>query len=113
EADNGRIAGELGRLADLDDQFKNLRRVEFPLFSFDLVLVADRRKCGLCGINSVNNLAFISGMQSVLQLLDEYDFNRPTVQALDIQQLHLMFSNKRVAAVLLNDFEARQLGYYD
>lgn len=113
EANNGRIAGELGRYGELDDAFQNLKRVPFPLFAFEIVLVADRRNCGLCGINDVENLAFISGMQTVMQLLHDNNFTRPTVQALDIQQLNLMFTNNRVNAVLMNDFEARQLGYYD
>lgn len=113
EANNGRIAGELGRYGELDDAFKNLQRVPFPLFAFEIVLVADRRNCGLCSINNVENLAFISGMQTVMQLLKDNNFSRPTVQALDIQQLNLMFINNRVNAVLMNDFEARQLGYYD
>ncbi|MDS0219340.1 hypothetical protein D3795_07815 [Pseudidiomarina andamanensis] len=113
EANAGRIAGELGRLPDLDKQFQNLTQVPFPLFAFEIVLVADRRDCGLCAIDDIENLAFISGMQTVIGLIKEHQFKGPTVQALDIQQLNLMFTNNRVKAVMLNDFEARQLGYYD
>ncbi|WP_404409604.1 transporter substrate-binding domain-containing protein [Pseudidiomarina marina] len=113
ESNAGRIAGELGRLPELDNEFKNLKQVPFPLFAFEIVLVADRRDCGLCTIDDVENLAFISGMQTVMGLIEEHQFEGPTVQALDIQQLNLMFTNKRVKAVMLNDFEARQLGYYD
>lgn len=113
ESNAGRIAGELGRLSDLDNQFTNLKQVPFPLFAFEIVLVADRRDCGLCTIDDVENLAFISGMQTVIGLIEQYQFKRPTVQALDIQQLNLMFTNERVKSVMLNDFEARQLGYYD
>lgn len=113
EANNGRIAGELGRLPDLEADFPNLQRVPFELFAFETVLVADRRDCGLCRLDQVSNLAFISGMQTVLQALEAAKFSKPTVQALDINQLHLMFTNQRVQAILLNDFEARQLGYYD
>ena len=112
EANNGRISGELGRLPDLEAHYNNLQRVPFELFAFETVLVADRRNCGLCTLDDIDNAAFISGMQTVLHALEEAAFSKPTVQALDISQLHLMFSNQRVQAVLLNDFEARQLGYY-
>lgn len=113
EANNGRISGEIGRLPDLEQKFTNLKRVPFPLFAFETVLVADRRDCGLCTLDDVDNLAFVSGMQTVLQTIKDADFNKPTSQAVDIDQLHLMFTNKRVKAVALNDFEAHQLGYYD
>lgn len=113
EANNGRIAGELGRLPDLEARYTNLHRVPFELFAFETVLVADRRDCGLCTLPMVDNLAFISGMQTILYALEDAQFTKPTVQAVDINQLHLMFSNKRVQAILLNDFEARQLGYYE
>ncbi|CUA85918.1 hypothetical protein [Pseudidiomarina woesei] len=113
EANNGRISGELGRLPDLEARYNNLQRVPFELFAFETVLVADRRDCGLCTLDDVENLAFVSGMQTILQALENANFKRPSVQAIDINQLHLMFSNRRVQAVLMNDFEARQLGYYD
>lgn len=112
EANNGRISGELGRLPDLEASYTNLKRVPFELFAFETVLVADRRNCGLCTIDDIENAAFVGGMQTVMAALEEANFNKPTVQTVDINQLHLMFSNKRVQAVLLNDFEARQLGYY-
>ncbi|MGI0153608.1 hypothetical protein ACQ661_08095 [Pseudidiomarina sp. WS423] len=112
EANNGRIAGELGRLPDLDENYPNLRRSSFPLFGFQLVLVADRRYCGVCNLQDVENLAYINGQQGPVQLLKQESFKGPTVQAQDLHQLHLMFSNNRVRALLINDFEARQLGYY-
>ena len=44
----GTIAGELGRTALLEDKRRDLRRVPFPLFTFDIIAVADRRDCGFC-----------------------------------------------------------------
>ncbi len=110
EANNGRIAGELGRLPGLDQTFDNLRRVDFPLFSFQLILVADRRECGVCSLDDIENLAYIRGMQGIESLLREHDYQRPTVQAVDLEQLSLLFENKRVKAIILNNFEAQQLG---
>ncbi len=113
EADNGRIAGELGRLPNAGDDFSNLVRSHFPLFEFQIVLVADRRFCGLCNFDDVDNLAYINGQQSSEFIIAEKNYTGPTVQVTDTQQLHLMLTNERVRAVLINNFEARALGYYE
>ncbi|RUO39414.1 hypothetical protein CWE22_08920 [Pseudidiomarina aestuarii] len=113
EANSGRIAGELGRLPGLESEFNNLIPVPFPLFSFEIVLIADRRKCGICNLEQVDSIAYISGMQSVEAILKDYQYTQATATAQDLDQLHLMFENERVEGVLMNDFEARQLGYYE
>lgn len=113
EANAGRIAGELGRLPGLEQDYPNLIRVDFPLFQYQLVIVADRRQCGLCELNDLENLAYVNGMQGVEHLLAEHDYQRPVVQALDLEQLQLMYRSHRVKAIILNDFEAQQLGLLD
>lgn len=111
EANAGRIAGEMGRVPSLDEYYPNLIQVPFPLFASELVLVGDRRECGLCTLKDVNNLAYVGGVHPTLKLLEQHQFTRPTVQAVDVQQLNLLFINQRVQAVILNDFEAQELGY--
>lgn len=113
EANAGRIAGELGRLPGLEREFPNLIRLEFPLFRYQLVIVADRRQCGLCELADLDNLAYVNGMQGVEQVLAAQSQQLPTVQAVDLEQLRLMFQSQRVKAIILNDFEAQQLGLLD
>jgi ABC-type amino acid transport substrate-binding protein len=113
EANAGRIAGELGRIPGLDQDYPNLIAVDFTLFQYQLVVVADRRQCGLCELQDIKNLAYINGMTSVEQVLAQQNYKGPTVQAVDLQQLHLMYTNRRVKAIALNDFEARELGLVD
>lgn len=113
EANSGRIAGELGRLPGLEADFSNLIPIPFPLFSFEIVLIADRRQCGICNLDQVDSIAYISGMQSIDGILEDYNFTNAAAAAQDLDQLHLMFENKRVQGILMNDFEARQRGYYD
>jgi ABC-type amino acid transport substrate-binding protein len=113
EANAGRIAGELGRIPGLDQDYPNLIAVDFTLFQYQLVVVADRRQCGLCELQDIKNLAYINGMTSVEQVLAQQNYQGPTVQAVDLAQLHLMYANRRVKAIALNDFEARELGLVD
>ena len=113
EANAGRIAGELGRLPGLEQDYPNLIRLEFPLFRYQLVIVADRRQCGLCELGDLENLAYVNGMYGAEQRLTQHSYSRPTVQAVDLEQLLLMYQGNRVKAIILNDFEARQLGLLD
>ena len=113
EANEGRLAGELGRVPEIAEEFPNLIRVEFPVFSFELVLVARRKNCGACSLSQVQNFAYINGMRSVEAVIREHDYQGETVALNDIDQLHQMFTSGRVDAVLINDFEARELGYFD
>ncbi|MDN7124842.1 hypothetical protein J6I90_08105 [Pseudidiomarina sp. 1APP75-32.1] len=109
EANKGRIAGELGRIPRLHDEYTNLVRVDFPLFDSEVVMVADRRECGLCGFNNIDSFAYIAGTQSVEEVLQDRAIDMPSIQAVDIAQLELLYDNDRVDAILLNDFEAEQL----
>ncbi|RUO63683.1 hypothetical protein [Pseudidiomarina insulisalsae] len=113
EANKGRIAGELGRIPRLGEEYSNLIRVDFPLFTSRVVLVADRRKCGLCNFDSIDSYAYIGGTQSVEQVIDAQASNKPSIKAINFEQLEMLYENGRVQAVLLNDFEAAQLKSID
>lgn len=113
EANKGRIAGELGRVPRLHDEYTNLLRVDFPLFDSEVVMVADRRECGLCGFSTIDSFAYIGGTQSVEEVLEDLAIDMPSIQAVNFTQLELLYSNDRVDAILLNDFEAEQLEAVD
>ncbi|CAB0151396.1 hypothetical protein PSI9734_01784 [Pseudidiomarina piscicola] len=109
EANNGRIAGELGRIPRLHDEYTNLVRVNFRLYESEVVMIADRRECGLCGFSTIDSFAYIGGTQSVEAVLNERAIDLPNIQVVDLAQLKLLFNNQRVDAILVNDFEAEQL----
>lgn len=109
EANKGHISGELGRLPNMADEFTNLVRVDFPLFDSRVVLVADRRDCGLCNFNSIESYAYIGGTQSVEAVLGQQTSEKPSVKVVNFEQLEMLYENDRVEAVIVNDFEAQQL----
>ncbi|MGQ4277580.1 hypothetical protein ACQ5ES_11080 [Pseudidiomarina sp. E22-M8] len=113
EANKGRIAGEMGRVERLHDEYTNLVRVDFPLFDSEVVMVADRRECGLCGFSTIESFAYIGGTQSVEEVLEEGAIDMPRIKAVNFTQLELLYTNDRVDAILVNDFEAEQLQAVD
>ncbi len=109
EANKGTISGELGRLPQIGEEYGNLVRVNFPLFDSRVVLVADRRECGLCNFASIESYAYIGGTQSVEHVIGQQTVNKPSIKAVSFEQLEMLYENNRVQAVVVNDFEARQL----
>ena len=108
-AENGEIAGELGRLSGLDKQLKNLNRVPFELYRFSIVLVAKRSECGLCTLKAVDNIAYVSGMRAAHTVLEEAAFSRPIFQQTEIQQIAKLLNAERIDAALVADFQLRNL----
>ncbi|RUO72207.1 hypothetical protein CWI80_10440 [Pseudidiomarina sediminum] len=109
EANKGHIAGELGRIPTIDKDFEHLRRVDFPLYEAEMVLVADRRNCGLCSFNDIESFTYIGGTHAAEQVLAEHEVSKPNIKALSFEQAKLLYENGRVEAMLLSSFEAEQL----
>lgn len=113
EANKGNISGELGRLPQIGEEYTNLIRVDFPLFDSQVVLVADRRECGLCSFESIGSYAYIGGTQSVENVLSAQSTQKPSIKAVSFEQLEMLYENDRVEAVMVNHFEAKQLRSID
>jgi len=113
EANQGRIDGELARIDSIGGEYKNLVRVDFPLYSFDIVLVADRRDCGVCNFSQIENLAFINGVRLVEDFLQQNSRGKAIAEANNIKQLLSLLENKRVEAAIMTDFEYQESGLAD
>lgn len=110
EANLGRIDGELARIESIAAEYSNLLRVDFPLYSFDIVLVADRRDCGVCNFSKVENLAYINGVRLVENFLQANSRDKALAEASNLKQLISMLKNKRVEAAIMTDFEFNESG---
>lgn len=108
-AQKGQIAGELGRLSGLEQQFKNLNRVPFELYQFSIMLVARKSSCGLCTLKSINNLAYISGMRAAKGVLERSGFDQTSFRQSDIEQISKLLNAERIEAALVADFQLRNL----
>lgn len=113
ESNKGHLSGELGRIPTIGEQFNNLIQVNFPLYEAEVVLVADRRDCGLCGFNDIESFTYIGGTHAVEQVIAEHKVDKPSVKALSFEQAKLLYENGRVEALLLSSFEAEQLACID
>ncbi|GAA0859670.1 hypothetical protein GCM10009114_34010 [Aliiglaciecola litoralis] len=64
EADAGRIDGLRARVGDVEKEFVNLIKIPVPLFEFEMVMLADRRKCGVCDYQWIEQVAVARGFRA-------------------------------------------------
>lgn len=104
-AAEGTIAGELGRTALLEDKRRHLRRVPFPLFTFDIIAVADRRNCGYCPLSEMKSLAYVNGMDSITKLVENLPYEPSIVTPIDIEQVVKLLDSGRIQMAFMGDFQ--------
>ncbi len=101
EANNGRIDGLRARVETVAEQYANLIPVGPPLFQFQLILIADRRACGLCEISQLKHLATVKGMVASEQFLSGLDHQPEVFLSVDLPQAMGLLKKRRVDGVLV------------
>ncbi len=104
-AAEGTIAGELGRTPSLEDKRRELRRVPFPLFTFDVVAVTDRRRCGFCRPGNYESLAYVNGMDAITKVVNDLAETPSVVTPTDLEQVVKLVEAGRVDAAFMADFQ--------
>tara|TARA_B100000700_G_scaffold48742_1_gene51453 strand:+ start:436 stop:1818 length:1383 start_codon:yes stop_codon:yes gene_type:complete len=112
-ASEGIIAGELGRIPGLAEQLTNLIRIEFPIYEFSLLLVADPKQCGDCTPDTLENLAYLSGLRAADQIVESYQLDIPIVKPVNLEQVIKLMDAGRVEATLMADFQYRGSALHD
>lgn len=101
----GAIAGELGRTPALADKRNELRQVPFPLFTFNIIAVSDRRRCGYCSPTDYASIAYVNGMDSITDVVNKLPETPSIVTPTDLEQVVKLVEAGRVQAALMADFQ--------
>lgn len=104
-ATEGTIAGELGRTALLEEKRRDLRRVPFPLFTFEIIAVADRRDCGYCSLLEIESLAYVNGMDSITNVVEQLPYEPSVVTPIDFEQVVKLLDSGRIQVAFMADFQ--------
>lgn len=64
DANSGRLDGLRARIGNVESDFPNLLKVPFPILTFNMVMIADRRICGACDINSLSPVVVTRGFRA-------------------------------------------------
>ena len=100
EANKGELDGLRARVAAVADRYPNLIKIPFEILDFSLVLLADRRVCGLCDLSQIQQVAITRGVVALEETLSSTLADKDVVEVTTAQQtLELLLAGKVQAAI--------------
>lgn len=108
EANAGRIDGLRYRVDTVSEKYPNLQQVPFPLINFKIVLMADRRKCGMCDLKNMHTIATVRGLKAIEDYVSSTAFkqlNLKVTQYTTAEQALVLLQAQRVDGVIMSDID--------
>jgi ABC-type amino acid transport substrate-binding protein len=108
EANEGRIDGLRFRVDNTREKYPNLIAVPFPLLEFNVVLIADRRKCGMCDLQQMRRIATIRGLKAVEDEITTEDFknlNLKIIEFTNVEQALVLLGAQKIDGVIMTDID--------
>lgn len=100
-ANNGLLDGQLGRIANIANNYSNLIKIDFPLFEFDLILLKNK---SMRDVNKLSSIAVQSGYPAPQNYFNQHPYNGRIIKVKSVTaQLNLLVQQK-VDAIILLDF---------
>lgn len=103
EANSGRLDGLRARIGTVADKYENLVKVPFNLLDFRLVLLADRRVCGVCNLKQLKHVVVPRGMKAFEDFHSGHEDHLVITEVTDIEQALSMLSEGKTQAIILPD----------
>ncbi|MEQ5875957.1 transporter substrate-binding domain-containing protein [Pseudoalteromonas sp. NFXS39] len=100
-ANQGVLDGQLGRIADVKDNYPNLLKVDYPLFDFNLVLL---KNCQQCQYEELKSLAIQSSYPAAQSYIERHPFNGDVIKVRNVTAQLNLLTQKRVEGTILLDF---------
>ena len=108
EANEGRLDGLRFRVDSTEEKYSNLIAVPFPLLEFDVVLIADRRKCGMCKLEHLQNIATVRGLKAVEDIIASERFKALKLNVrkyTNVQQAMVLLHAQKIDGVMMTDID--------
>ncbi|MGA4605441.1 hypothetical protein [Pseudoalteromonas maricaloris] len=103
-ANAGNLDGQLARVASVENEYPNLRRIDYPLFQFNLQLFT---LCAHCELNEIKSLTVRSGYPVATAYLAEHHTTAYVIGVKSaVAQLNLVMQ-KQVEGALILDFHLK------
>lgn len=107
-ASQGQLTAALARDSIVELSYPSLIRVPIPLFSYQVVLVADRRVCGFCLDADLKQLMYPRGGKIYEQLLKRYSEEVELLPVNGDTRVSEMLEKGRISAALIADFRVSE-----
>lgn len=101
EANSGRLDGLRARVGSVADKYPNLVKVPFNLIDFKLVLMADRRVCGVCNLSQLSHIVTSRGFKALEDYLADKSYQLNITEVTGTRQsLDMLVEGKAQAAIM-------------
>ena len=107
-AETNQLAGVLARIAEIENSYPSLKRVNHPILSFQVLKVSDRTRCGQCTNSDINSVSFTKGILIAEQYAQQQLGHAKHFPITTPQKLNTIIGKQRVDSVLLMDFQLEQ-----
>lgn len=99
-AEKSILSGALARDNIIEQKYKELTRVDFSLFEYQIILTGDRRVCGYCLPEHIDIIAYPNGLEIFPEIINKY-FKDPKVMTLtDTKDVEEVVLKQRLPAFL-------------
>lgn len=112
EANNGRLDGLRARIDSVANKYPNLIKVPFNLLDFQLVLLADRRVCGICDLSQITHVVVPRGFKAFEDFLESNPYELNITQVTGVHQSLDILAAGKVQAAIMSDTNVPDR-YYD
>lgn len=104
-ANQGVFDGQLGRIADISQDYPDLIKVPFALFDFKLLLIHEKKTCDPCDISHFSSISYRSGFPVAHKFLNKVQYLGDRIPVQNIKTQLSLLAQKKVDAVLLLNFQ--------
>lgn len=111
EANTGRIDGLRGRIGNVEKSFINLIKIPEPLLDFEMVLMADRRRCGACELKWVKQIAVVKGFRAFEDYRAKLDFPLEVVYVTHSKEAFELVVQGKVAGAIMSNTNVPEAYY--
>ncbi|MFC3122288.1 hypothetical protein [Agaribacter flavus] len=102
-ANYGVIDGLDLRLESHAKEYKNLVKVNYPVYISNIVLVVDKQQCISCSTSKISSIASVSGYNFQSHFDSEVLLNSKSVEFADHGKLFKFFDGERVEGIVVGD----------
>lgn len=103
EANNGRLDGLRARIGSVADKYPNLVKVPFNLLDFKVILMADRRVCGVCNLSQITHIVTSRGFKALEDYLADKPYKLNITKVTGTRQSLNMLVEGKVQAAIMPD----------
>jgi hypothetical protein len=101
EATEGRLSGLMARVNQ--PKLKGLIQIPVALKRFKIVLLVNSERCGDCSLETITQLATVSGFVGLQNLLKKREVSVPLFEVSERKLLFNLFLNGRVDAIAVSE----------